>query len=71
MKVFVNDERGAPYGLELTRRNLEVLLAKLDDSNSARTIIAPNHYFWVRAVENDEHYGERGPGPMQVHGKIV
>lgn len=71
--------------IELTRRNLEVLLAKLDDSLSRRTIIkdgyavkavedgpflpdpgltliADRHA--VTAVENDEHYSDREPGPM-------
>jgi hypothetical protein len=56
-------------GVELTRRNLEVLLAKLDDPNSERTILCP--HLWVRAVENDEHYSDRPPGVMFVHGEMI
>jgi len=50
--------------LELTRRNLEVLLEKLDMENSRRTIIDPDHKIAVKAVENEEHYGHRRPGMM-------
>lgn len=42
--------------LELTRRNLQVLLAKLDDPYSARMLLDPDGMIFVRAVENDEHY---------------
>jgi hypothetical protein len=57
--------------LELTRRNLEILLAKLDDPESARTIIGPENNFMVRAVENEAHYANRPAGPMLVDGEIV
>ncbi len=50
--------------LELTRRNLESLLAKLDDPLSARSLIDPDHRIMVRAVENDEHYQDRAPGAV-------
>ncbi len=50
--------------LELTRRNLEILLAKLDDPRSLRTLIDPDGNIAVRAVENDNHYSARPPGTM-------
>lgn len=62
---------GHPPTLELTRRNLTVLLAKLDDPNSRRSIVDPDAVITVRAVEDDEHYAERRPGPMLVNGEIV
>ncbi len=57
--------------LELTRRNLEVLLAKLDMPESARTLIDSESAIAVRAVENSAHYGKRPAGPMLVNGEIV
>jgi len=59
--------------IELTRRNLEVLLAKLDDETSARTIIKSDKpgRVEVRAVENEAHYNEREPGPMLVKGEVI
>ena len=56
---------------ELTRRNLLVLLAKLDDPDSLRTIIDATGCVQVRAVEDQEHYADRSPGPMRVRGRIV
>lgn len=56
--------------VELTRRNLEMLLAKLDDEHSARTIIDSEHLLAVKAVEDSEHYKSRQPGPMLVEGQI-
>jgi hypothetical protein len=50
--------------VELTRRNLEVLLLKLDDPLSAKTLVAPGDHIKVRAVENEEHYADRAPGPI-------
>jgi hypothetical protein len=48
----------------LSRRNLEALLAKLDGApyDSACTIYRDG--VWVRAEENEKHYGEREPGEM-------
>jgi hypothetical protein len=59
--------------IELTRRNLEVLLAKLDDPKSARTIIKDEDDISgaVTAVENDVHYGDRDPGTMYVNGEYI
>lgn len=57
---------GWPIGMELTRRNLNALLAKLDGNppNSACTIVAPEGGFYVKAVEDAEHYANRAPGVM-------
>jgi len=52
--------------LELTRRNLETLLAKLDDPNSERVLIDGDQRIAVKAVENDEHYKTRQPGPVYM-----
>lgn len=57
--------------LELTRRNLTVLLAKLDDPNSKRSIVDPDGHIMVRAVEDAEHYATRLPGEMLVNGEII
>lgn len=52
--------------LELTRRNLETLLAKLDDPLSARTLTksAEDGPGWIQvtAVEDAAHYSDRAPG---------
>ena len=50
--------------IELSRRNLRSLLAKLDDhpANSSATIYQDNVV--VTAVEDDEHYFARSPGCM-------
>lgn len=52
--------------LELSRRNLETLLAKLDDPRSSRTLIDPDNKIAVTAVENDEHYADRAPGEVYM-----
>jgi hypothetical protein len=62
---------GALPTVELTRRNLEVLLAKLDMEGSARTIGDRDGNILVRAVENEEHYADREPGPMLVNGEMI
>lgn len=59
-----NDDR--PHVLELTRRNLTTLLAKLDDPLSARTLIDGAHEIAVRAVEDAEHYADREPGQVYM-----
>lgn len=67
MKVtFVGERR---LVVELTRRNLETLLMKLDDPLSARTLqmsSADGLHFDVVAVENEEHYKDRPPGPVYM-----
>jgi hypothetical protein len=52
--------------VELTRRNLRALLAKLDGNppDSMCTIVDPYDQIAVKAVEDSEHYADRSPGPM-------
>lgn len=57
-------ESDSLHELELTRRNLEVLLAKLDDPQSSRTLVDPGIRIRVKAVEDAEHYSDRPPGPV-------
>lgn len=59
MKHIADENR-----IELTRRNLEVLLAKLDDPASACTIADGTTGFRITAVENEKHYANRSPGAM-------
>lgn len=62
-------EEPGDYGIptvELTRRNLLVLLDKLDDPASLRTIIDGEHTIAVKAVEDDEHYADRPAGAMYM-----
>lgn len=70
MKYIPADRLGRPC-VELTRRNLLVLLAKLDDPDSVRTIMDGDAMISVRAVEDEDHYGHRMPGPMIVDGQLV
>lgn len=57
----------------LSRRNLKVLLAKLDGHpwRSACTITNYDGHLIVKAEEDDAHYGQRqaegGPGPGPMH----
>jgi hypothetical protein len=60
---YIPNNNGLP-NLELTRRNLVTLLAKLDDPASARTLIDPDRQIMVIAVENAEHYSTRPPGEV-------
>ena len=57
--------------LELSKRNLQALLAKLDDPNSKRTIIDPDNQIAVKAVPDREHYADRDPGPMLIKGELT
>ena len=61
------------FHLELTRRNLEGLLAKLDDPHSAATLTKTDEqeegwysHIHVKAVENEEHYADRPAGVMYM-----
>ena len=58
--------------VELTRRNLETLLAKLGDPDSARTLLSPGFpgepIIAVKAVPDEEHYGDRPPGVTFTNG---
>lgn len=59
-------EGAETHVVELTRRNLETLLAKLDDPASERTLVAPGGRVAVKAVENNEHYANRPPGAVYM-----
>jgi hypothetical protein len=56
--------------LELTRRNLQALLDKLDDPLSARTLSKVQEggdgVITVVAVEDAEHYSDRAPGEVYM-----
>lgn len=59
----------SPYELptvELTRRNLTTLLAKLDDARSQRTLIDGEHTVAVHAVEEDDPVLVDGPTNVAV-----
>lgn len=64
---------GNPARIELTRRNLQTLLDKLDDPNSLRTLQKQEErgtgdaWIIVTAVEDDEHYQSRGYGAGTVY----
>jgi len=63
---YIEARNGDPPVVELTRRNLVSLLAKLDDPLSYRTLVDGEHKIAVRAVEDDEHYDERPPGTIYM-----
>lgn len=65
---YIEQANGFPV-VELTERNLRGLLEKLEDPNSARTLIDPDHRIAVRAVRDEEHYADRAPGPMLTNGE--
>lgn len=70
MKFIEEDgDYGVPT-LELTRRNLQGLLDKLDDPYSRRTLIDGENKIAVHAVEDWEHYSDRAPGEMQTNGQL-
>lgn len=67
--------KDAGYGrarVELTRRNLETLLAKLDDAMSVRTLAKQEDVeqgdAWIEvvAVEDEAHYSDRAPGEVKL-----
>lgn len=57
-----------PPVLEMTRRNLMALLAKLDDPSSARTLMSPGKpgepVIVVTSVEDAVHYADRHAGEV-------
>lgn len=59
-------EGGSYPTLELTKRNLLTLLAKLKDPLSARTLVDGESRIAVRAVDDDEHYRDREPGTVYM-----
>lgn len=68
MKVVDNTLNGdfPMVTVELTRRNLQALLDKLDDPLSNRTLIDGESRIAVKAVEDDEHYSKRAPGTVYM-----
>lgn len=64
MKFIKASSVGALHTLELTERNCRVLLAKLQDPNSARTLIDPDLNIYVKIVPDEEHYSDRPAGEM-------
>ena len=73
MKYIANPGREPFVTIELTRRNLLVLLAKLDGNppNSACTIFDSKGRVAVKAVEDAEHYSDREPGRMAAETEAV
>lgn len=69
MAKFVENSAGGPHVLELSRRNLEVLLAKLEDPLSAKSLLCPDAKIYVCAVENEAHYSDRAPGVVYMPTK--
>jgi hypothetical protein len=67
MKYIRNGEYQTPV-VELTRRNLQALMDKLDDPESARTLIDRTGVIAVKAVEDHEHYIARAPGINLTNG---
>lgn len=61
MKV---ERLGRVLAVELTRRNLQALLDKLDDPLSARAITKDG--VLVKAVEDEAHYADREPGVVYM-----
>jgi hypothetical protein len=63
---FTEARNGDLPVVELTRRNLQTLLAKLDDPKSYRMLIDGEHKIAVRAVEDETHYTDRAPGVVYM-----
>lgn len=54
MKFIPAEEGQVLHRLELTRRNLEILLAKLDDPLSKRQLVDPDWHVIVGATEEHD-----------------
>lgn len=67
---YIHDQD--PPVLELSRRNINTLLAKLNDPFSARMLGSPGRYdepsIMVKAVEDSEHYSDRPAGEVYMPG---
>lgn len=74
---FTEGVDGGLHRLELTRRNLQTLLDKLDDPLSKRTLVdrdwqitvIATEAIIVEAVEDAEHYSDRPPGTVYMPTK--
>lgn len=71
MKYIEVDPRFGHPVVELTRRNLQTLLAMLDENPQIATLTKPSAGITVRAVENEAHYADRDPGPMPFDDEAV
>lgn len=60
MKFIPAEDGQVLHRLELTRRNLEILLAKLDDPLSKRTLVDPDWHIIVTATEDGIVETDRG-----------
>lgn len=60
--ISATDSKWGIPTIELTRRNIKILLQKLDDPKSTATI--ENDGYAVTAVEDSEHYSDRQAGEM-------
>lgn len=69
MKVI--RDNGNIVGIELTERNLKVLLDKLELPGSACTIVDETAAVYIKAVPDDEHYKDRAPGIMFTREGII
>lgn len=68
MKYIEDGATGGLPVLELTQRNLESLLIKLREPNSARSLIDGESKIVVKAVPDDLHYASRPPGEVVTFG---
>lgn len=66
MKYIDDSSYGDFPTMELTRRDLQALLDKLDDPLSNRTLIDGDRRVAVTAVEDAEHYSDRLPGEVYM-----
>ena len=57
--------------IELTRRNLLALLAKLDGNPPDSACTISKSRWQIKAVEDDEHYSDRRPGRMHEATEAV
>ena len=61
----------------LSERNLKALLAKLQQGDSARTIVRRNEdgngplLVYVSSEPDDQHYGNREPGEMHPATEVL
>lgn len=61
------EDKGNEVVLRLSRRNLVVLLDKVERDGSVRTLTRPSpggRTFTIIAERDEDHYGDRTPGPV-------
>lgn len=67
MKFIPEEVTGKRHVLELTRRNLGIL----SDLASGERLIAPGQLIEVRVVDDEMHYADRQPGPIEIGGVLI